>query len=352
MVSGSGQRREASPAPRALRSVRGLLPGRCASQAIAPLLAVLGMVLSVTAPGCALFAPQTVGGTRVGARTVAPTPAATRQPVSTAAPALAIESFTADAVALGDGRRRVTFAWRTRGASSVAISLRTRYRFAPFWGHLAPNGTQIYEGETLYPNPRALLTARDLEGNTVQEPLTLDWPCRYPYFFTAEAEVDCPLAPHGLCTCPRHPAVITQAVEQLFENGRMIWFQGTDDEPSYPDKILVLFDDAVHEGEPDFHEAAFFEDTRTPGQPDRDPDLTPPLRLLRPARRFGTLWRRKTSVRERVGWATAPEQAFEGAWQRLATESLGGSVLFITADGRLVFFTGWWMAGGSWTFVR
>jgi hypothetical protein len=86
-------------------------------------------------------------------------------------------------------------------------------------------------------------------------------------------------------------------------------------------------------------------------QPDRDPDLTPPPGRYQPMRGFGKLWRGNTSVRERIGWATAPEQGFEGTWQQLRTEFLGGEVFLRTIDGQVVLFSGFWMAGGHWRLV-
>jgi hypothetical protein len=320
---------------------------------------VLALALIIAVTGCAESEPQTADATvetqvpRTGEVTYEVTPPVEEPPGQPVAPSpsLAIESFTADAVELSDGRRRVTFAWKTRGAGMVSIWLYTHHRFHPSWQELPPDGTHVFEGDTLYPNPDATLIAYGSEDNRVQENLTIDWPCLYRYFFTPDTEVYCSTPSPRLCSCPRHAATITQAVEQPFENGRMIWFQGTDDQPFYPDTILVMFDDPVDEGSPDVHEAVFFEDTWTPGELDGDLDLAPPSGLFRPVRGFGKLWRSNTDVRERIGWATAPEQAFEGVWQRLGSEYLGADAFFRTADGRLVFFTGWWMAGGSWTFV-
>jgi hypothetical protein len=234
----------------------------------------------------------------------------------------------------------------------VSIRFVTRPQFCPSWGNLPTTGTQVVEGNATYPNPDARLFARDSEGNWVQEDLRVDWPCRYPYFFTAETETDCPIPSHRACSCPRQAAIVTQAAEQPFENGRILWLQGTDDEFSYPDTVVVLYDDVVYEGSTDSYQAEVHEDTWTPDEPDRDPALTPPAGRFQPIRGFGKLWRENTSVRERIGWATAPEQRFEGAWQPLENETLGGRDVFLrTIDGRVVFFSGYWMSGGSWMFV-
>jgi hypothetical protein len=91
-----------------------------------------------------------------------------------------------------------------------------------------------------------------------------------------------------------------------------------------------------------------YEDTWTPDQAERDPELTPPPGRYQPIRRFGKLWRENENVRERIGWATAPEQGFTGVWQPLESEGLGGDVFLRTIDGQVVLFSGFWMAGGSW----
>jgi len=300
----------------------------------------VGLLLAACTP-TSVHVPVSPSTTVPPASTVAPSPS----------PSLSIESFTVDAVELGDGRRKLTFAWETRGASSVSILLRTHHRFYPYWGNLPPNGTHVFEGDTLYPNPGAELTACDSEDNRVTEHLRLDWPCRHPYFFTAETETDCSIAYARQCPCPRHAAILTQATEQPFENGRMIWLQGTDDEHSHPNRIVVLYADVLYEGYTNCYEAKVYEDIWTPDQPDRDPDLTPPPGRYQPIRGFGELWRGNTSVRERIGWATAPEQGFEGAWQKLSSESLGGEVFLRTIDGQVVPFSGFWPAGGHWRLV-
>lgn len=348
------------------------------------LLVVLAAALIVTVTGCAKREPQvvevtrqvevphtvevtrevtrvveklareTVEVTRLVETFVTATPSTPLPPALTAAPSpsLAIESFTVDAVELSGGRRRLTFAWKTRGATSVSIRFVTRPRFFPCWGNLPPNGTEVFQGDAIYPNPGARLFAEDSEGKRVAEDLKVDWPCQHQYFFTAETETDCAMPSPRRCSCPRHAAIVTQAAEQPFENGRMIWLQGTDDEPSYPDTIVVLYDHVVHEGTTNYYQAEVYEDTWTPDEPDRDSNLVPSSGLFQPIRGFGKLWRENTSVRERIGWATAPEQGFEGAWQPLETEHVGGRDVFLrTIDGRVVLFSGYWMSGGSWRFV-
>jgi hypothetical protein len=58
-----------------------------------------------------------------------------------------------------------------------------------------------------------------------------------------------------------------------------------------------------------------FADTWTPGAPESDPSLVPPEGMLQPVRGFGIVWRSNARVRQRLGWATSAEIAFQGAFQ-------------------------------------
>ncbi|MGD2103817.1 MAG: hypothetical protein PVJ55_01720 [Anaerolineae bacterium] len=269
-----------------------------------------------------------------------------RQPVEqapgvqeTAVPGPLIDSFTADAVKLNNGRGRIAFAWQTTGADSVGLRFLTRQRFFPSWANLPPDGTQVFEGETLYPDPDATLFAYAPEGRTAQEHLEVDWRCRHPYFFTSEIETNCPVPYDAarVCACPRHAAILTPAAEQPFGRGRMIWLHGSGNERPYPDTIVVLYHEVIHDGATSFRLAEIYEDTWTPDRPDRDPDVTPPAGRFQPIRGFGKVWREHEGVRRSLGWATAAGTEFGGAWQSLESDSLGGRDVFLrTMEGRTV----------------
>jgi hypothetical protein len=72
--------------------------------------------------------------------------------------------------------------------------------------------------------------------------------------------------------------------------------------------IYVFFDDGS------FRQ---FSDTWVAGDPVSG-GLTPPAGRYEPVRAFGKVWREGTGaqVRERLGWAIAPEKAGPGAYQR------------------------------------
>jgi hypothetical protein len=89
-----------------------------------------------------------------------------------------------------------------------------------------------------------------------------------------------------------------QVAEQVFENGRMFWFQPTE-------QIWVMI--VTGEGEGDWR---IYEDTFVEGELESDPDIEPPDGLEQPTRGFGKLWRENPDVREALGWAVTPEFGF------------------------------------------
>jgi hypothetical protein len=96
-----------------------------------------------------------------------------------------------------------------------------------------------------------------------------------------------------------HERAVTVA-HQYFQHGEMldvIYRFGYGYNGDYK-TIYVLFDDNTVQR---------FEDTYVDGQP--EPEVLPPAGLYAPQRGFGRVWREGTGarVRERLGWATAPE---------------------------------------------
>jgi hypothetical protein len=99
--------------------------------------------------------------------------------------------------------------------------------------------------------------------------------------------------------------------EQVFENGRMIWF-----EPN--DQIWVLLGE---EGEIDPTSGVWrcIMDTFEEGDIERVDELDPPQGTIteseiggaspmQPVRGFGKVWRDNPDIQERIGWALIPEQ--------------------------------------------
>ena len=104
----------------------------------------------------------------------------------------------------------------------------------------------------------------------------------------------------GWAAEPRPTEVATAF--QPFEGGAMIWREDTR-------RIYALFNDGSW---------AAFDDTWTPEEPDRNPNIVPPPGLFQPIRGFGKVWRNNPQVRAALGWAlreevghTSPVQTFE-----------------------------------------
>jgi hypothetical protein len=127
--------------------------------------------------------------------------------------------------------------------------------------------------------------------------------------------------------CPTAPAVRSLAVYQPFERGAMFWLAESR-------TIYVLYADAEA---PSW--AAFADEFRD-GQPESDPSLRAPEGRLQPIRGFGLVWRSREAVQRRLGWATAPESAFETEFQS------GAAALFLRdREGKLVGLYG---EGARW----
>ncbi|MBI5669478.1 MAG: hypothetical protein HZC41_15860 [Chloroflexi bacterium] len=86
-----------------------------------------------------------------------------------------------------------------------------------------------------------------------------------------------------------------QVAEQVFEHGRMLWIQPRR-------QIWVMIDSGEGRGK-----WLIFDDTFTEGEPESDPDLTPPPGKYQPERGFGKLWRTNQEVNDALGWGVTPE---------------------------------------------
>jgi hypothetical protein len=94
---------------------------------------------------------------------------------------------------------------------------------------------------------------------------------------------------------------------QSFEHGLMAWFQGGG-------RTYVLTEDGSL-FKP-YQEAI---DSGNLPLPDADPNIVPPSGLYQPVLGFAKFWRGLVPgyewVRERLGWATAPEVGYSAFWQ-------------------------------------
>lgn len=213
----------------------------------------------------------------------------------------AIDYFRAD-VALADPGQTIELAWASSGAVTAGIwRVERGGPIAQMWD-VAPTGTLTY---TIATWEREYVTfslwVADAAGLSSGAGLTIPLTCPDTWFFQP--------APDG---CPGTPALFAPAAEQSFEHGYMVWMDEVwaGGEPG----IYVLYDDDIFSPRWDF-----FADTYVEDEPLCDPG-EPPDDLLQPVRGFGKVWCEQPgyapSVRERLGWATAPEQPFAGALQR------------------------------------
>jgi hypothetical protein len=112
-------------------------------------------------------------------------------------------------------------------------------------------------------------------------------------------------------------AISTDAAQQTFERGVMIWVGAER-------RIYVLYDDQASPA------WAAYPDNFNDGQQESDPSLTPPTGLMQPVRGFGLIWRSEAGVRDRLGWATLPEVGYTAQIDGAATDA--GNVTYISSQ--------------------
>lgn len=172
-----------------------------------------------------------------------------------------------------------------------------------------------------------MLTAHNAAGASIPTTIYVHFRCPYAFFFAPAPEY-----------CPDGPAQTRTVVEQAFEGGRLPWIPNEGGAVIY-----ALFPDGQVYGAADLWSA---------GQPESDPALTPPAGRFQPVRGFGKFWRETAWVRERLGWALAPEQSYDTLYQ----EETGGidwkgwNYFVRSADGRVLHLTGHYVTY-SWRYL-
>jgi hypothetical protein len=183
----------------------------------------------------------------------------------------------------------------TRLSPTGDIFLETEALDLPASGSIALKVPDEYTEAVKY-----YLGARDANGVLYRAYVTVGIICRYDEY----------MAPR----CPLTQDTIWAAYEP-FERGHMVWRSDTQ-------QIYVLHADGSYET---------YEDTWHEGDPVEIPG-SPPSGFYAPLRGFGNLYASQPGLRERLGWATAPE---EGYTMRLETIR-GGSGRY---PGTSVYFT-------------
>lgn len=209
----------------------------------------------------------------------------------------------------------ITLTWQTDQATEVTLfHLLPTGQFGQFW-EVETVGTMTYTISISARNEsRFILTAVNSEAVMVQADLTITLICPHAWFFVPGPDV-----------CAAEEAVWSNGAEQQFEEGVMLWVEASG-------LIYVLFGD---EEQPQWQ---VYPDEWQEGDPIDDPGLEPPPGLHQPQRGFGLVWREQPEVKERLGWALAPEVGYETAVQ--ATSYAQYNHLYILAADNQIWRLG------------
>jgi murein DD-endopeptidase MepM/ murein hydrolase activator NlpD len=230
---------------------------------------------------------------------------------------IGIESFSVSAVDLADGAKRVTFHWRSYGATHAIITSGTARRLAPWWPLLASGQFTVVLEDTRLPNPEMLLQVRNaVSGREAYASTTLSWPCRQTYFFSPAPDY-----------CPRDATLNTAGAFQPFQSGFMVWLQ----QPGSATPSIYVFQ---ADGQ-----VRYYPDNWSPDGGPGDTGETPPEGLYRPERGFGKVWQEQPQIRQALGWATARESSYQISYQAEARESLPGVAYLTLPDTSIVTMT-------------
>jgi hypothetical protein len=219
----------------------------------------------------------------------APGPTPTR---STSDPV--INHFTVNPSSATEGDE-ITLSWDVSGVNSVRL-------ISSFPGASQPNtdvvvgnvGTQTMNAP--YGWQEVVFILRLAEGGNYIPPLqtiTVPLTCRFVWMDGHNSSA----------SCPDTPPKTAQATYQAFERGYMVWHV---DSMSNTTKIVWIYFNELESftTAPDFYagETLLF-------------DETPPEGLYQPINGFGSIWITYDNIRERLGWAIAPEQTYTMTYQ-------------------------------------
>ena len=239
-----------------------------------------------------------------------------------------ILSFTADRTNIVQGDS-VALTWQASGGEEVHICWVTHEAImACLPGPLDPNGGT----ESIAPTAPGRPGHTDMMLSVVNEAGSAK--------ATVELTIECAEDPlpaledQGLLgNCP-YDTVVGDAAYQSFEGGHMIWVEGNR-------TVYVLYSDGQYRS---------YTDDFQEGDPESDPSIVPPEGLYQPVRGFGLVWRTNPDVRDRLGWAMAPEVGFSGWSQSYTGSGMHNSATFLQfIDGSTVLLSHF---GGMWRFFE
>jgi hypothetical protein len=240
-------------------------------------------------------------------RTSAPPPPPTLPPAptATATPAIVITYFRA-VPAEADPGQTITLEWATQGTATVWLHhLLNSLQFGGGDWQVGSEGSFTYTvGDRERNRSFFALTAYDASNNYIIAYATVLLRCPFAWYFQPPLE-----------ECALDPVAYSDAVEQHFEGGSMVWVKNQD-------RIYIFYSDVLH---PRWE---LYSDEWNVGDPESDPSITPPSpALYQPVRGFGLIWRTFPSIRERLGWATTLEMAYTSAYQTTARSRYNESFL-------------------------
>jgi hypothetical protein len=233
-----------------------------------------------------------------------------------------IQSFTADHTSIVEGES-VALSWQATGGSEALIQWVTSEAImASAPGPLDPDGGSV----TITPTGSGDITL--LVENSVgsaEAHVQLVITCPYPW----APALDTP--PRMASGCPGE-AIASQAAQQSFEHGFMIWVEA--------EQAIYVFYETPASSYPTYE---YYTDHFREGDPESDPTLVPPAGLYQPTRGFGLVWRTTPRVQEQLGWATAMEAGFQ-TWKQsyrgtgmhntyTLIEGIDGTIYHLTATG-------------------
>ncbi len=205
---------------------------------------------------------------------------------------MSIVRFEADADTIDPGDD-ITLSWEVVGSPVTLYRLMPTGQLGTFWALDEPEGSMTIETDEGVRN-QVLFSLYVGDESPRGATVSVAVRCPTTWFFTPAPD-----------ECAQWDAVRGGGAYQRFEGGQMIWF-------GPEDRIYVLYDDGQ------IPKVDVVSDPWAEGMPESDPDIVPPDGLYQPVRGFGAVWRGEGGtwgVRERLGWALAPESAIPTSLQ-------------------------------------
>jgi hypothetical protein len=208
-------------------------------------------------------------------------------PIVSESPNAQINHFTTTPTSAVEGET-ITVSWDVSGVNTVLLDMSYFGEPRRYW----PERTFANSGTTTFLAPAGTRSAELILGvdSEIRQSLVISVNCRFAWFSASDG---------GDSYCPANPAQSIQAVYQPFEGGYMIsrqnspyvWFYFSD-----TDSFDAMPENAPVSAEPF--------------------DELPPADLFRPTNNFGRLWTGLPHLRDRLGWAVAPQQGYTMTYQQ------------------------------------